>query len=160
MYVLQNGVRLARGSEGMDSIERRHPGFCTEMHAIYNRGVATLELYQNCFGPEASDFKHMYKQAANMIADMHRLGLLQGIDQVAGTYICAYPGCNKSHGRETLQRCSRCLSVRYCGKACQKKHWKSGHKKECPKLAKEREERLKANPRAFERPDIPDVKCL
>jgi MYND finger len=27
--------------------------------------------------------------------------------------------------------CSRCMSVRYCGKDCQKEHWRAGHKLQC-----------------------------
>ncbi len=27
--------------------------------------------------------------------------------------------------------CSRCKSVRYCGKECQRWHWKNGHKLRC-----------------------------
>ena len=30
-----------------------------------------------------------------------------------------------------LSRCSRCCLVAYCGKDCQKKHWKRGHKQSC-----------------------------
>lgn len=37
-----------------------------------------------------------------------------------------------------LSRCSGCGSAWYCCKECQKAHWKSGHKKVCAKLAKER----------------------
>jgi hypothetical protein len=33
--------------------------------------------------------------------------------------------------KAALKECSRCKSVRYCGRACQKRHWKAGHKKEC-----------------------------
>jgi len=31
----------------------------------------------------------------------------------------------------TLSSCSKCGSVQYCGKPCQRKHWKDGHKKFC-----------------------------
>ena len=42
--------------------------------------------------------------------------------------ICAAYGCEK----EGTATCAACKSVRYCGKACQKKDWKL-HKKECKK---------------------------
>ena len=40
---------------------------------------------------------------------------------------CANPDCP----RGGLKKCSRCQRVRYCGAACQKAHWKAGHKREC-----------------------------
>ena len=40
---------------------------------------------------------------------------------------CVNPGCP----RGGLKKCSRCQRMRYCGAACQKAHWKAGHKREC-----------------------------
>jgi hypothetical protein len=41
--------------------------------------------------------------------------------------------CKTIHVR-SLQKCSRCSSVRYCGRECQKTHWPA-HKKECQRIA-------------------------
>jgi len=41
--------------------------------------------------------------------------------------LCEKPG-------DDLMCCSRCLSVYYCSRRCQKKHWKISHKKACKKL--------------------------
>ena len=41
--------------------------------------------------------------------------------------------CKKSALAETLNRCAKCKLYRYCGKECQVKHWKAGHKKDCVK---------------------------
>ena len=30
-----------------------------------------------------------------------------------------------------LLKCSRCKRVRYCGRECQRAHWRAGHKAEC-----------------------------
>ncbi|KAG2493676.1 hypothetical protein HYH03_008190 [Edaphochlamys debaryana] len=53
--------------------------------------------------------------------------------------VCAYPGCLSYGGRGeaglSLKQCSRCKCVRYCGAACQKAHWKAGHKAECQEAA-------------------------
>lgn len=38
-----------------------------------------------------------------------------------------------------LLRCSRCHNAWYCSSACQKEAWTSGHKKECPERAKNRD---------------------
>jgi hypothetical protein len=157
--ILFNGASLAEGTEGIASIEKRNPGFCAESHAWFQRGVQALRLYENCYGAEQNDFKKQYKQAAGMISTMQKEGLLQGItitDEIPGVvesdYICAFPGCTTCHQSDApLLKCSRCLSVRYCSKDCQIKHWKSGHKHECKKLAADTQARQAANPNTLKR---------
>jgi hypothetical protein len=39
-------------------------------------------------------------------------------------------GCNKPGG-VSLSACTRCRTVAYCSKDCQRTHWKSGHKQAC-----------------------------
>ena len=51
-----------------------------------------------------------------------------------GIVPCAY--CGKREGQ--MKRCSRCLSVVYCGHKCQLADWKA-HKKACKKAAREQE---------------------
>jgi TPR repeat protein len=36
----------------------------------------------------------------------------------------------------TIQRCGKCKGAGYCGKECQARHWKLGHKLDCAKVAK------------------------
>lgn len=43
--------------------------------------------------------------------------------------------CQKELGVNGGSWCSRCKSVSYCGRECQKAHWTAGHKKECKKLS-------------------------
>jgi len=44
----------------------------------------------------------------------------------------ALPQCdNCADTALPLKNCSRCKLVKYCGKPCQRQHWKSGHKKRC-----------------------------
>ena len=47
------------------------------------------------------------------------------IIHACGNAVCANPGTKK---------CARCGVLRYCGKECQAKHWKEGHKQECLSL--------------------------
>jgi len=48
---------------------------------------------------------------------------------------CANCGILSESVGVKLNSCSRCKAVKYCGKACQLKHWKEGgHKKICPTL--------------------------
>ncbi|KAF2124566.1 hypothetical protein P153DRAFT_370962 [Dothidotthia symphoricarpi CBS 119687] len=44
--------------------------------------------------------------------------------------------CNKTSDEKPLKECNKCHSVLYCGKDCQKAHFKA-HKKACPSLAQE-----------------------
>jgi hypothetical protein len=40
--------------------------------------------------------------------------------------------CGKSlGGGQKLPRCSQCKISYYCGRKCQSKHWKLGHKSDC-----------------------------
>ena len=39
--------------------------------------------------------------------------------------------CGAAEGGTKLLTCSRCRSARYCGRDCQRAHWKSLHKHEC-----------------------------
>ena len=46
--------------------------------------------------------------------------------------------CAACHALESesvvLSVCARCKGVRYCGAACQRSHWKAGHKGTCAKI--------------------------
>ena len=48
-----------------------------------------------------------------------------------GTTHCS--SCGKSSNKVKLLQCSRCKREMYCDAACQKAHWKAGHKQECGK---------------------------
>ena len=50
---------------------------------------------------------------------------------------CGQCGIREEEG-ETFNHCSRCKVVTYCSKACQKQHWRGGHKDTC-QAASERE---------------------
>ena len=55
----------------------------------------------------------------------------------------ACENCGRSpEERETFNHCSRCKVVAYCSKACQKQHWRGGHKDTC-QAASEREDTVK-----------------
>lgn len=50
------------------------------------------------------------------------------------TKTCAAPGCEEP----TSQRCSRCKSVRYCSRECQRRDWTVGdHKERCGHFAQQ-----------------------
>ena len=130
----------ARGSENIQSIEQRKPGFAAEQIALFDRCIAALRVHAKCYGREARDFKSMYKTAASIVASFHKLGLAGDSEMPECEYICANQSCTVCVKSNTLKACERCQSVRYCSKACQKKHWKQ-HKKDCKKLKKEYEEK-------------------
>ena len=50
--------------------------------------------------------------------------------QARETKICGQCGKTEEPG-ETFNHCSRCKVVSYCSKACQKQHWRGGHKDTC-----------------------------
>ena len=44
---------------------------------------------------------------------------------------CSFCARFQRVGEKKFQKCAKCQPVRYCGRDCQLKHWKAGHKKEC-----------------------------
>eukprot|EP01084_Bolivina_argentea_P086341 156061_1 len=52
--------------------------------------------------------------------------------------------CSNCHTPGATFRCGACESVRYCNRECQLKHWRH-HKKECKKLAENRQNKIALN---------------
>ena len=48
------------------------------------------------------------------------------------------PRCGNSCGQQGTKRCSKCQTVYYCSKECQKAHWKI-HKKGCSEIQSTKE---------------------
>ena len=44
---------------------------------------------------------------------------------------CGASAADLARDDRKLRRCSRCQRVRYCGRECQRAHWRAGHKAEC-----------------------------
>ena len=57
--------------------------------------------------------------------------IFQTLVCTVGSPLPARPCCQEVEGTKS---CSICLSVKYCSKSCQKKHWKTDHKKECEQM--------------------------
>ena len=62
-----------------------------------------------------------------------RENVLEGAREalVCGAERCSRAECTKAG----TNRCSKCRSVRYCGRECQLADWRAGHKRECGRLA-------------------------
>ncbi len=136
-----NNVKLtANGNEKVESIEKRNPGFSANQFSLFEDATKALKLYVNCFGREQKDFKSLFKQTACIVTLMQKAGLLENSQAPECEYICGNPDCVEI---KNLKECARCSSIRYYSKKCQTKHWKSGHKKECKRMAREYEEQRK-----------------
>ena len=48
-----------------------------------------------------------------------------------GNHQCAACGAASGPGGTAIKPCGRCKRVSYCGKECQRAHWKAGHKAAC-----------------------------
>ncbi|KDN47694.1 hypothetical protein RSAG8_03484, partial [Rhizoctonia solani AG-8 WAC10335] len=75
-------------------------------------------------------------------ADIERLdGILTVVEQMPEDFylnstrdhLLSQADCcgNEECAEDPTMRCTRCKSVEYCGKKCQAKHWKNGHKVRC-----------------------------
>lgn len=61
--------------------------------------------------------------------------------------VCSYEECAQRympHGGQKRKKCSVCKVARYCSEACQRAHWKAGHKRECKDIAARLTELLEA----------------
>jgi len=80
--------------------------------------------------------------------DEDAIGGLQGLDEIEGRTTPSFvpkpiecATCYRPHDppEHKLRPCKRCHRVYYCGRECQKEHWKralNGHKKNCNKKTK------------------------
>ena len=62
--------------------------------------------------------------------------LIDSIESQQRVYCAACRREDKEVLPLTLKSCSRCKAVWYCGKECQRKDWKDGHKIDCAKIGK------------------------
>lgn len=70
-----------------------------------------------------------FEALAGMSNAIHKLERKQAKGTAAP---CSRPGCELP----AYQRCARCQTARYCSAACQRAHWRVGHKSTCtPKTA-------------------------
>ncbi|EJK46710.1 hypothetical protein THAOC_34616 [Thalassiosira oceanica] len=69
------------------------------------------------------------KRAAKLGNEEAAAAVKQIDDLLSG--VCA--NCNKPASSVNLKRCTKCRVFRYCGRDCQREHWKAGHKLDCCK---------------------------
>merc|ERR1711988_1460487 len=51
---------------------------------------------------------------------------------------CSNPPCTEVETKiGKFSRCGRCNTAKYCSTKCQKEHWRSGHKINCGRIAKQ-----------------------
>jgi len=54
---------------------------------------------------------------------------------------CCGPGCHERDDTgKTFKTCNRCKHAIYCSEACQKHHWKDGHREDCVILTQKMKE--------------------
>lgn len=107
------------------------------------------EIYLRCKPPQDNSFRMQVTDPRGRSVKVTREEALKmvGSDDLKKTvtnvdgkpHVCAC--CNKNppfstvNGKPAGGVCSRCKNVRYCSKACQRKHW-SIHKTQCRPIAK------------------------
>ena len=63
--------------------------------------------------------------------------MILGIKCVGSCFYCGRMG-------ENYQKCQGCHFVRYCGKQCQRRHWKAGHRSSCSTIMFDHRRRRRA----------------
>jgi len=132
-----NGWRYFR--EGQEIIDNASEKETRRNHLVYNVDLRGYE------------FQKIQDRMANLVwhASFHRIGFCARLDEFKCTYggmdpsaflqemeapsgnECDY--CHKPQSDVTLRTCGQCLLYFYCSRECQRKDWKSSHKKWCRK---------------------------
>lgn len=50
------------------------------------------------------------------------------------TRACSNTGCTVTDPSRSFDKCARCMAVSYCSRACQRSHWRAGHRTTCVPL--------------------------
>jgi len=99
-----------------------------ELNAIEYKGVKSVPGH--CCIP-----KVLFWARKALASEQYKARAIQLIEQVLSTrkQFCANCKRNAECLSEKMKQCVRCKAAWYCGRECQVKHWKDGHKTECIK---------------------------
>mmetsp|Transcript_7465 Transcript_7465/g.17905 ORF Transcript_7465/g.17905 Transcript_7465/m.17905 type:complete len:352 (+) Transcript_7465:179-1234(+) len=106
----------------------------------YGEAVERIAMHTKGFGIQR-------EEAEKEIEKLEREEDIEFILTTDESTKCSNPPCEARETDETglFKVCVACRHVKYCSKHCQKIHWKSGHKQDCPKLKDQKEEAKKTN---------------
>ena len=80
------------------------------------------------------------KKAMKKIKKLEREDDIENMLTTNSSRKCSNPSCDAMDTtEERFMVCVVCRHVKYCSKDCQRAHWKSGHKQDCPKLKDEKD---------------------
>lgn len=87
------------------------------------------------------------KKAMKQIKKLEREDQIEDLLTIDESRKCYNPTCDamETPGEPLFQVCVACRHVKYCSKECQRAHWRSGHKQDCPKLKEAKERAKKMN---------------
>ncbi|EJD48391.1 hypothetical protein AURDEDRAFT_112882 [Auricularia subglabra TFB-10046 SS5] len=114
--------------------------FAYFLHSKLGLPYSALDARVRAVCPDAAetDTRASESEAQKQMPQVTLLHLIQLRKQRG----CSAPGCTKNvhdNGGKPLATCSKCKTVRYCGRDCQQRDWKSGaikHKVICPILCR------------------------
>jgi len=114
-YHLEKCIELGGGTKNVDDLKRR-------LKEIRKFEANAIRLFEQGKGQEF---------LAMMTGHMMDCSFKQANDGMKTflTRACAF--CGKEATVQELNVCGGCHKIRYCGKKCQKKHWRNGHKEQC-----------------------------
>ena len=126
-------VEAVRSSSGSDCIDREPPG----SPSWQRQGRWKPDPKTKIYNPEVS-----------VTIRQHPDEWLASVGAAAEPMqLCSHEACagrHMPHGGHKMKKCSVCKVARYCSEACQRAHWKAGHKRECKDIAARLTELLEA----------------
>ena len=87
--------------------------------------------YDECIGVE--EYHHLMTILTGIATYESSLGAIFKEDAERSCKVSAAECANCLTTESSLRQCSQCGLVKYCGRACQKQHWKASHKARCVK---------------------------
>jgi hypothetical protein len=125
-------VPCADRDAGLCSFVAYHLGFHDDSTTVYDHTAAFNKKFRAHLESHKCAKKSLARYLARVSSDHIRQNYSEDPSSgtLSGYNFCSNPKCTAPTSKKP-KMCAACRTVFYCSKACQKQHWKAGHKADC-----------------------------